>query len=94
MNRDDRYCGRDASDRVCTELIQKELIMKVPCERLLPNELVALVEALRRDARRERNKAIGDPKSADFHLQNARMSVRILEAYGYREERFAGLSIY
>ena len=68
--------------------------MKDPCERLLPNELVALVEALRRDARRERNKAIGDPKSADFHLQNARMSVRILEAYGYREERFGNISTH
>lgn len=66
--------------------------MKVPCERLLPNEVDALVEALRRDARRERNEAIGNPKSADYHLQNARMSVRILEAYGYREERFGNFT--
>jgi hypothetical protein len=68
--------------------------MKVPCERLLPNELVALVEALRRDARRERSKAIDYPESADYHLQNARMSVRLLEAYGYREERFGNACIH
>jgi hypothetical protein len=69
----------------------KDLIMKVTCERLLPHERAALIAALRRDVRDERDKAIGNPESADYHLQNARMSVRLLEAYGYREERLEAL---
>jgi hypothetical protein len=56
---------------------------------LFPDELANLIEALRRDARCERNMAADNPQSAANHLRNARMSVRILEAYGYQEERHA-----
>jgi hypothetical protein len=54
---------------------------------LLPNERAALIEALRRDARRERDQALLHPASSEYHLLNARMSIRILEAFGYREDR-------
>lgn len=51
---------------------------------LLPNERTALIEALRRDAESERSKAIRDPRWKAYHLQNVRLNVRILEAFGYR----------
>lgn len=54
---------------------------------LLPNERAALAEALRRDAESERNKAAQDPRWTAYHLQNVRLNVRILEAFGYRLER-------
>ena len=54
--------------------------MPVAC--LLPNELSALVEALKRDSRRERFEAERDPDTRDVHLQNIRMNTRILEAFG------------
>lgn len=57
---------------------------------LLPNERTALAEALRRDTESERAKAMQDPKWTAYHLQNVRLNVRILEAFGYRHET-AGL---
>lgn len=58
---------------------------------LLPNERVALAEALRRDIENERAKALRHPQWRDYHLQNVRLNVRILEAFGYRPERDAAL---
>jgi hypothetical protein len=55
---------------------------------LLPNESAALVEVLRRDIEGEQQKAMLYPKWADYHLQNARLSIRILEALGYKIERY------
>jgi hypothetical protein len=54
---------------------------------LLPHEWTALIEVLRRDVRRERDQALLYPALSDYHLLNARMSVRILEVFGYREDR-------
>lgn len=54
------------------------------CKYLLPNERIALVEALRRDVESERSKAMHSPGWAEYHLQNARLNIRILEAFGYR----------
>lgn len=54
---------------------------------LLPHEQRALIEALRRDARSEEDKAFFNTASSAYHLQNARMSVRILEAFGHCEDR-------
>lgn len=59
--------------------------MSLPCACLLPNERVALIAALRRDLQRERHKALLDAAMAPYHLQNIRMNVRLLEAFGYRE---------
>ncbi|MFC5460054.1 hypothetical protein [Massilia niabensis] len=61
--------------------------MNVLNEYLLPNERIALIEALRRDTESERDKAVRDPRWAAYHLQNVRLNVRILEAFGYRLER-------
>ena len=58
--------------------------MNLLCKYLLPNERTALVRALRRDVEREREKAAHSPKWAQYHLQNARQNIRILEAFGYR----------
>jgi hypothetical protein len=66
--------------------------MDVISEKLFPNEQKALIEALRRDAQCERDKAFLNPALAEYHLQNARMSVRILEAFGQREERYRHIS--
>lgn len=62
--------------------------MKPISEYLLPDECRALFSALRRDAECERFKAVSHPEFAGYHLQNARLNVRILEAFGYREDRF------
>lgn len=51
---------------------------------LLPHESDALIKALRRDMVSERNKALQDPRWKDYHLRNVRLTVRILEAFGYR----------
>jgi hypothetical protein len=53
---------------------------------LLPNEHEYLVAALRRDIESERNKAVERPEWETHHLRNVRLSVRLLEALGYREE--------
>lgn len=50
---------------------------------LLPNELAALVEALTRDSRNERIRALRHPDARDYHLQNVRMNTRILETFGH-----------
>lgn len=61
--------------------------MNVLHDYLLPDERAALAEALRRDAESERRKAAQDPRWTAYHLQNVRLNVRILEAFGYRLER-------
>ncbi|OON64062.1 hypothetical protein B0920_12240 [Massilia sp. KIM] len=60
--------------------------MKLLNDYLLPNERTALIEALRRDTENERLKALQYPQWRDYHLQNVRLNVRILEAFGYRHE--------
>ena len=62
-------------------------ILEWHCTYLLPYERMALVEALRRDAESERTKALDNPGLAAYHLENARMNVRIIEAHGFFEER-------
>lgn len=60
--------------------------MNILDDYLLPNERTALIDALRRDVESERNKAARDPRWTAYHLQNVRLNVRILEAFGYRLE--------
>ena len=60
--------------------------MNILDDYLLPNERTALIDALRRDVESERNKAVRDPRWTAYHLQNVRLNVRILEAFGYRLE--------
>ncbi|WP_156328260.1 MULTISPECIES: hypothetical protein [unclassified Massilia] len=64
---------------VCMDFVSKTLFH---------NERAALIDALRRDAQCERTRAARYPEWAEYHLQNARMNVRIIEAYGCREEKF------
>lgn len=47
---------------------------------LLPYEIEALTEALRRDMRSERLKAETDPFWSTWHESNVRMNIRILDA--------------
>jgi hypothetical protein len=61
--------------------------MTFPNVYLLPNERIALIEALRRDVENERNKAVQDPEWMAYHLHNVRVNVRIIEAFGCRLER-------
>lgn len=58
--------------------------MALTCETLLPTERTGLIEALRRDVQHQRTKAEQGTKWADYYHQNARMSIRILEAFGER----------
>lgn len=51
---------------------------------IYPHEMQALLEALRRDLRSERIKAAGKTKDADFHRQNERHIVRLLECLNPR----------
>jgi hypothetical protein len=62
--------------------------MKYLGDLLLPNEQQGLIDALRRDVNSERHKAACIPRWAPYHLQNARMSTRLLEAFGYGMEDF------
>jgi hypothetical protein len=51
---------------------------------LFSHELEALLEALRRDLRAERDKAKYNSPYADLHLYNARNSLRLLEVLNPR----------
>jgi hypothetical protein len=53
---------------------------------LFPTEREYLIAAIRRDIESERNKAALCPEWELHHLRNVRLSVRLLEALGYREE--------
>ncbi|HYD62108.1 MAG TPA: hypothetical protein VEC35_17215 [Noviherbaspirillum sp.] len=46
---------------------------------LLPHEFNAMLEALRRDMRRESEFAAMDTHDASWHITNARMAIRLLE---------------
>lgn len=46
---------------------------------IYPHELQALLEALRRDLRSERIRAFEETSEADFHRQNERHILRLLE---------------
>jgi hypothetical protein len=54
--------------------------------RLFAYEKRNLISALLRDIDSERSKAALSPEWAGFHLRNALSSVRLLEAFGLREE--------
>lgn len=62
--------------------------MEPKFDHLFAYERSALIEALRRDADNERLKALENPGSAAYHLENARVNVRIIEAFGFLEERW------
>jgi hypothetical protein len=53
---------------------------------LLGTEYDSLVAALRRDIESERDKAAANPEWEAHHLWNVRLSVRLLEALGHRED--------
>jgi hypothetical protein len=53
---------------------------------LFRHERDHLVRALCRDIRSERDKAMTNPEWKLYHLQNARMGVRVLEALGRKED--------
>lgn len=57
---------------------------------IFPHEMNALLEALRRDLRRERQKACINPNEADIHRANARLGVRLLDALNPRSPDRAG----
>ena len=61
--------------------------MHPSCYFLFPGERAALVDALRRDSEREREKADLHPEWAEYHLYNVRLNTRIIEAFGQRLER-------
>jgi hypothetical protein len=46
---------------------------------LFPYEQTALIEALRRDERRELERAEHEPKWKHWHMENARLSRRLLD---------------
>lgn len=60
--------------------------MKFCCNALLPDECEHLIAALRRDIQSERIKAIDRPEWSSHHIRNVRLSIRLLEAFGHRED--------
>ncbi|MGB7480564.1 MAG: hypothetical protein WA924_09565 [Burkholderiaceae bacterium] len=63
--------------------------MQLPTFSLFEHEVLALVEALRRDECRELRRAASDSEWADWHKQNALLSRRLLyliKPYGPDEE--------
>ncbi len=52
----------------------------MPTTNLYEHEKEALLAAIRRDYREETHKIHTDPQWADFHRQNARMDIKLLES--------------
>jgi hypothetical protein len=63
-----------------------EFVLTTYLDPLFPNERAALIAALRRDIQSERTQAAIKPEWSDLHLMNVRLSVRLLEAFGERED--------
>jgi hypothetical protein len=55
---------------------------------LLPGEIEALLEALRRDFRSERDLAAHDTGRAAWHKRNVQLNVRLLEAFNPKRRAF------
>jgi hypothetical protein len=66
--------------------------VKTCCNCLFPYEWSALIAALRRDVDSERRKAERSPQWHGYHLANARMSIRLIEAFGFYLEGDAARS--
>lgn len=54
---------------------------------LFPHEYMALLDAIRRDLRRESELALSNVHFAEFHRENARLDLRILESLSPKTKR-------
>jgi hypothetical protein len=66
-------------ERTIAKAYRGKLKMELRSLSLFSYELDALLEALRRDLRSERCKAVTDSQESEFHLSNYRSTIKILE---------------